>query len=361
MKKKLFLIISLLILAVSLSACTGADVASSWPALTVDAEHNTAYLAYNQSVYAVDLATGMQVWKFPVKSSKGETFYSSPILAPDGQLVAGSYNDTLYSINTGTGEANTWNFKAKHRLIASPLVADNVIYVPVADGRLYALDMNFKPIWSTPFLAKGAIWSQPVPDGECQCIFVASMDHHLYAINKQNGSVIWSKDLGGALVGTPTLGPDGKLYLGSFNNEMFTIDAATGNIIGTPFTAEGWIWGGPALSDGRLYFGDVKGNFYVVNTQDGTSKTSKVDGAIIGTPLIISDTVYVTTEAGNLYTMDKDGKVIKPVQNFKGKLQAPPVQYKDMILITPVGSDSYLIALDGNGNQVWAFPPPKTK
>jgi outer membrane protein assembly factor BamB len=110
-----------------------------------------------------------------------------------------------------------------------------------------------------------------------------------------------------------------------------------------------------------LYFGDLKGNFYIVNTQDGSSKTAKVDGAVLSTPLVISDTVYVTTEAGNFYTMDKQGNFLKPVISIKGKLQAPPIKYKDWILVTPVGSDSYLIALDANGNQVWAFPPPKSK
>jgi outer membrane protein assembly factor BamB len=361
MKTKLFLMISLLVLALSLSACTAADVASSWPGLTIDAENNTAYLAYNQSVYAIDLATGLQIWKFPAKSSKSETFYSAPVLTQNGQLLAGSFNHILYSINPTTGEANNWNYKAQHRIIASPLVTDNVIYAPIADGKIVALDMNFREIWSTPFSAKGAIWSQPTLGSECACIYVASMDHHLYAVNTDNGSVVWSKDLGGALVGKPTLGPDGKLYLGSFNNELLTIDARTGEIIGLPFKTEGWVWGGPAIADGRLYFGDLKGNFYVLNTQDGSSETTKVDGAIIGTPLVISDTIFITTEAGNLYTLNKDGKTIKPVLNFKGKLQAPPMQYKDMILITPVGSDAYLIALDTNGNQVWAFPTPKAK
>jgi hypothetical protein len=59
--------------------------------------------------------------------------------------------------------------------------------------------------------------------------------------------------------------------------------------------------------------------------------------------------------------MDKEGKAIKPPVTIKGKLQAPAVSYKDLILVTPVGSDSYLIALDANGNQVWAFPTPKAK
>lgn len=361
MKTKLFLFFSLLILAISLSACTAADVASSWPAVTIDAQRNTAYLAYNQTVYAIDLTTGIQKWKFPAKSSKGESFYSAPVLTSSGQLIVGSYNHTLYSINPDTGQANSWSFKASNRIIASPLVISDTVYVSAADGKLFALDANLKQIWNIPFATKGAIWAQAASDGACQCIYVASMDHHLYAINTKSGTVVWEKDLGGALVGTPTLSPDGKLYLGSFNRELFTIDAKTGDIIGQPFKTEGWVWGGPALLDSHLYFGDLKGNFYVLNTQDGTSKTTQVVGAIIGTPLVISDTIYVTTEAGNLYTMDKDGKVIKPVYNIKGKLQAAPIKYKDLILLSPVGSSEYLIALDANENQVWAFPTPKAK
>ena len=361
MKTKLLLIASFILLAISLSACTSGDVASSWPGLTVDANTNTAYLAYNQYIYAIDLTTGMQLWKYPEKGKGGQVFYAAPVQTSDGQLIFGSYNHTLFSLNPKNGFANSWTFKAKHRIIASPLATENAIYVPVADGKLYALDANLREIWSTPFSAKGAIWAQPAPDGECNCIFVASMDHRLYAVDTRTGATIWERDLGGALVGTPASSPDGKLYIGSFGSEMFTIDKKTGTVIGTPFKTEGWVWAGPALADGLLYFGDLKGNFYVLNTQDGTSSSTPLTGAILSTPLVISDTVYVTTEAGYLYIMDKNGKPTTPPITIKGKLQAPPVVYKDLILVTPVGSDSYLIALDASGKTVWAFPTPKAK
>jgi len=361
MKTKLLLITSLLILAASVSACTSGDVASSWPGLTVDAENDTAYLAYNQYIYAIDLTTGMQKWKFPEKGKGGQVFYTLPVLTADGQLIVGSYNHTLYSLDPETGLLNNWNFKGKNRIIASPLAIETAIYAPIGDGKLFALDANFKEIWSKPFSAKGAIWAQPAPDGECNCIFIASMDHRLYAVDTRSGSILWERDLGAALVGTPASSQDGKLYIGTFNSQLYTIDKMTGNIIGSPFKTEGWVWAGPAFSDDRLYFGDLKGNFYVLNTLDGTSKSTPLEGAILSTPLVISDTVYVTTEAGHLYTMDKDGKATKPIITIDGKLQAPAVMYKDLILVTPVGSDSTLIALDDAGRQVWAFPPPKTK
>jgi outer membrane protein assembly factor BamB len=361
MKTTLFLIVSLILLAISLSACSSGDVASSWPGLTIDAENNTAYMAYNQYVYAIDLTTGMQKWKFPEKGKGGQVFYAAPVLTSDGQLIVGSYNHTLYSLNPQTGLANSWSFKAKHRIIANPLVIENTIYLPVADGKLYALDSHFNELWSKPFAAKGSIWAQPAPDGACKCFFVASMDHYLYAVDMSSGAALWKRDLGGALVGTPTKGSDGELYLGSFNSEMFTLDPMTGNIIGQPYKTEGWVWAGPAFSDGHLYFGDLKGNFYVLNTQDKTSSTTPVEGAILSTPLVISDTVYVTTSAGYLYTFDKNGKAVKPPISIDGKLQAPPVVFNDLILVTPVGADSYLIALNSNGNQVWAFPTPKAK
>jgi outer membrane protein assembly factor BamB len=361
MKTKLIIIASLFILALSLSACTSGDVASSWPGLTVDAENDTAYLAYKQNVYSINLTTGMQNWKFPEKGKSGQDFYAAPVLTSDGQLIVASYNHTLFSLNPKTGLANAWSFKAKHRIIASPLVIENIIYVPVADGKLYALDMYFREIWGKPFSAKGAIWAQPAPDGDCNCIFVTSMDHRLYAVDTRSGSILWERDLGGAMVGTPTKSPDGKLYIGSFNSEMYTIDAMTGNSIGQPFTTVGWVWAGPAYSNGRLYFGDLKGNFYVLNTEDGTSNSTPLEGAILSTPLVVSDTLYVTTEAGYVFTLDKDGKPIKPKTTIDGKLQAPPVVYKDLLLVTPVGSDSYLIALDASGNTVWAFPTPKAK
>ena len=359
----LLLLITLLILSVALSACAGgtATVASSWPDLTVDEE--TAYLSYNQHIYAIDLANGTEKWRFPVEANNKISFYAAPVITPDGQLVGG-YDYILYSLNPQTGTEN-WSFKnANNRYIGSPLASDAGIFAPTADDHLYALDSQGKLLWS--FATQGAQWAKPVSDPDCECIYLPSMDRNLYAVNAQNGMQEWkSEDLGGSVVGTPAYAPDGTLYIGTFNSEMLAIDAQNGRIRWR-VTTDGWIWGGPVFKDGALYFGDLSGSFYAMDAASGKVRWKiNPDGPITQAPLVTDELIYFTTEAGSLYGVSFSGdiRVTKPIacepNKACAKLHTSPVLAGDKILVAPTGTEKLLIALDTNGEQLWSFVPEK--
>ena len=355
--KPLLLTILLLALASLLSACAGgAGVASSWPGLSTD--QDTAYLAYNSQVYAIDLASGREIWRFPQESNRNMTFYATPVLSPDGQLVVGSYDNNLYSINPQTGGQN-WKFEgAQKRYIGSPLVVEQGIFAPNADKNLYALDLNGNLKWT--FTTQGELWAQPVTNGECDCIFLPSMDHHIYALNPEAGSLVWqSEDLGGAIVGTPTLDENGVLYVGTFGSEVMALDSQNGAVLWRKPT-EGWIWSGLTLANEALYIGDLKGNFYAFDRTSGEKlwqlTPEQLDGPISGSPLVTEEAIYLTSESGTLYSVDLQGK-IRPPTPVGGKIYAPPVLANDLILVTPISRDQFLVALTTDGASRWSFPP----
>lgn len=356
MKSKLIPLI-LILIALFLSSCGGAGTgaASSWAGLTVDAE--TAYLAFNQHVYAINLSNGLEKWRYPAEGKAQIAFYAPPTLTPDGQLLVGDYVKSLYSLNPGNGQEN-WVFaEATDRYIGSPLVADDRIFAPNAGHHLYTLDLRGNLIWS--FKTKGPLWATPASDPDCECIYLASMDHHLYAIDTQTGNQKWvSEDFGGSIVSAPAFGEDGVLYVGTFASEILAIDAEQGNILWRKPT-EGWVWGGLRLKDGILYFGDLKGNLYAADSKTGEIlwKTS-LGSSITESPLVTDDRIYVASENGGLRALDLNGNEVwnKP---FNGKLYTSPVKAGDLILVAPTGSDELLFALDANGNQKWAFIPEK--
>ena len=86
MKKKYLVLIGLLLaLAVLLGGCATGLSASSWPGVTADADN--AYIAGGPYVYAVNLQTGAEVWRFPAKAATSTPYYATPALTPDGQLI----------------------------------------------------------------------------------------------------------------------------------------------------------------------------------------------------------------------------------------------------------------------------------
>jgi outer membrane protein assembly factor BamB len=354
--KHLLIISTLLLLSVFISACSSSIYASTgWYGLT--ANSSSAFVAAGTQVYAVDLNTGSEQWRYPAKASSKITFYANPVLTSDGQLLVASYDHKLYSINPATGAEN-WIFSgSKNRLIASPLTTDTMIYQPSADNNLYAIDLSGKQIWVQQ--TEGPIWAKPAAGGDCGCLYVPSMDHFVYAFDENTGKLLWkSEDLQAALVGTPAVSSDGLIFVGTFGKEMIALNASDGTVKWR-FTTQDWVWSGPALENNIIYFGDLSGYLYALNTSDGSTVWRiQPQNGIVDRPVVMSDKLYFTTEADSLYAVSTAGDILfsKPIG---GVIYSAPVIVGDTILVAPSNFDSLLVALNLDGNQKWTYTPGK--
>lgn len=361
MKKKISLYLLILIsLSVLISACTGgAGAATSWPGLSVDLENELAYVAFGPQVYAVNLANGTEKWRAPEEPNNNTTFFAPPTITPDGQLIVGSYNNVLYSLNPENGQ-QIWSFEGStSRFIASALSAGELIYAPSSDKNLYALGLDGGQVWS--FTTEDALWATPISDGET--VYLPGMDHRVYALNAKTGELLWKTDgLGGSIAGNPALGQDGLLFVGTFNQELLALDTAQDGAVVWRMPASAWVYAGPTLDSDNIYVGDLDGMFYAVEAATGAiywkiQPDSNADRAITDHPLVIGDTVYFTSESGNLFAVESETGNPVWSKAVDGKLNAGPVAAGDVILLAPEGTDELLIALDLNGNQKWVFVP----
>ena len=360
--KSIHLLLILFATAFVVSGCAGGggSLATSWPGLTADGD--TAYMAYNQHVYAVNLENGVEKWRFPTETDRAITFYAAPSLTTDGQLLVGGYNNTLYSLDPTSG-AEKWSYlDSEDRYIGSNLAADQGIFAPNADAYLYALDNQGKFRWN--FATQGPLWAKPVTDTACTCIYLTSMDHRVYSIDAQTGRVNWqTDDLGGSMVGSPALSSDGVLYVGTFASEVIALNAENGEILWRIPTSD-WVWGAPVLKDDRLYFGVLDGNFYAVDAGSGENLWGpfQADGTIPDSPLVTDEAIYFTTQTGSLYGFNLDGSpLLSPNPKILGgKLATGPVQAGELVLIAQTDANKVpvsLLALDINGNPKWTFTP----
>jgi eukaryotic-like serine/threonine-protein kinase len=361
MKTKYLVLIGLLLsLGVVLSGCATGLTASSWPGITADAKN--AYVAGGPYVYAVNLQSGAQVWRYPSSASTANPFFATPAITTDGQLIVGGFDKKLYSLNLQTGASN-WQFTgARDRWIGGALVVNNMIYAPNADYKLYALNMRGELQWS--FEADQSIWGTPTSDGTN--VYFGTLGRKMYAVDAKTGKQVWVQVLDGAVLGSPALGSENDLFVGTYSATLYALSTSTGKTLWSKPTSSSssWIWAGPVVGGSTLYVGDATGKLTAYPTT-GAAKLweQSLNGAIIGSPCIDGDKIVVGTEAGTVYFIDQTGKILQTIPlAANAKVYATPAVAGSLALVAPTGgtsTDPVLLALDSTGATKWPFIPPK--
>jgi len=358
----------ILIIAATLAGCTSTVGAStSWPGLSVG--DDLAVVSYGYQLYALDIQNGSKVWVFPAEQDKNVIFYS-PVEFAENVVIAGDYVHHLYAVNTSNGSLN-WEFDgAKSRYVASAFYKNGYTYAPNADKKLYVLDQNGTLQWV--FQTDGPNWSKPVADE--QYLYMASMDHNIYALNlnyqvsdlitDEEGTKnlvekpIWKTDLGTAIVSDPLLA-DGFLYVGTIDGKMFKIDASTGAIV---WIFEGEtkiksIWTKPVILDNVLFFATEDGNIFALNSETGTSvwdSSMSTGSQIVAGGVILNNAVGFGTIDGNFVIVDKD-QVTSPSLSREGSIYTTPTFKDGKLYLMMVNGEKLVYALDENGREFWSF------
>ena len=146
---------------------------------------------------------------------------SSPAVA-NGVVYVGSEDDNVYALNASTG-AKLWSYTPPATLCtSSPAVANGVVYVGSQDGNVYALNASTGAmLWSYTtgghrgFLARRGEWSG----------LYWLDDHNVYALNASTGAKLWSYATGNYCVLSSPAVANGVVYVGSWDNNVYALNA----------------------------------------------------------------------------------------------------------------------------------------
>jgi outer membrane protein assembly factor BamB len=311
-------------------------------------------------LYTLD-ANGVLLWSYDANSP----LISSPSIGPDGSVYVGAENGMLYAIDIDGNPR--WTFSTDGIIYSSPAIsADGDIFVCSQDGTIYALAQDGSELWSfetdsASAVTTGAIFASPSigPDGT---VYIAGLyDPNLYAINASDGSVMWSSTFSDPCdpylkrprpFASPVIAAGGTIYISSpiFDPYLYAIDSNDGSVIWStnladPCYAYKYGWSEPALGpDGTIYvsFNDP---YLTAVDPNGTIRWVTRLGEMGGFTLTVGSDglIYAASDDSYLCVIDPDGEEIA---RFKG----------DSWLSFPViTADNTIIIVSDANNTVWAI------
>ncbi len=313
----------------------------------------TIYVGSSAGIlYAFTPTTGALKWTYPTVS--GGSFYNSaPAIGADGTIYIA--NSNLYALSPkGALDWSATNLGGGPPAIG----ADGTIYENGANGNLYALSpTNGSVKWSYPigsisnapaigengmiyisgyafpqngivgftavtatngytyeFAANGElIWSSNVSSGSSVAIgadgtlYMASNSSTLYALSP-TGAQKWSYTTDGPIEGSPAIGTDGTIYIGTFNltsNDVYALNP-DGSLKWAINLADRML-GSPAIgADGTIYMVGLTGTLYALRPADGSVRWSYAGGGSGGAsfPVIgLDGTIYYGNANGTFFAI----------------------------------------------------------
>ncbi len=374
------------------AACASLPADSSWGSTSLF--DSKILLAFSDHVVEVDPSNGLALkshdasgtvrnddtgkaldWLTQVNANNVTYhFYTHPVQTDDKTLIAAAYENKLFQIDLNSSVvADTTGITVPGNVVGDPLLTDKFLYVPLSNAGVVALDRSklaSPPVWTFDADGNKGVWAQPLVSADGSTLYVASMDHNLYALDAATGNQKWKApvDLEGAVASTPVFNADKTaLYVGSFGNKVFKISPDDGSII-AQYSTNNWVWGSPTVVGDMVYATDLSGYVYALQDTGSTLKevwAQKVaNGAIRMSPYVSGDTIVVGSADQNVYWLSaKDGSTTfsRPTQGqvlanilpipASGSITEP------IIIVSTIAPSQQLVAFTlTKGTSLWAYP-----
>jgi outer membrane protein assembly factor BamB len=262
---------------------------------TLLADGTIYYVTVLGRLAAVDPSTGSVRWSAQVGTSDpaqfGQTVKTAPGVAPDGTVYVPTITGSLYAVTPPTGGGTTgtikWSFDFGQHLGPTPLVS-----TPVTGGGNRGQD------------AIGSAVSPTIgPDGT---IYVGANNSNFYAIDP-NGQQKWmyeaERELAGIWTSAALSSDASVLFFGANQGGMYALNTRDGSVKWKQ-NIFGSIYSSPALDPGgTLYTGSTLEHVYALNSTTGERLADYAAGAAVWTaPAIRPDSTLVVA--------DRTGKVL---------------------------------------------------
>jgi outer membrane protein assembly factor BamB len=218
----------------------------------------------------------------------------------------------VWGLDNNDGKVK-WQFQRSQpslilRNYAPVTVADGVVYVGLAAGRLAALALSDGHVLWESVVAqpKGAtelerisdVTSAPVVDRGAVCAVAFQGKVACFAVG--NGSQLWSREIS-SYVGL-AMDAD-SVYVSDEVGHVQAFDRNTGRSLWKQTALYGRRVSGPVVWGGRIAVGDFEGYVHLLSPEDGhfIARQTTDKSRVLVAPRVMGDRLVVQTESGGLF------------------------------------------------------------
>jgi outer membrane protein assembly factor BamB/tRNA A-37 threonylcarbamoyl transferase component Bud32 len=201
------------------------------------------------------------------------------------------------------------------------------------------------------FKCEDEVRSSPtVSDG---VLYVGSYDNNLWALDAKTGGLVWKYPTEGGIASSPCVWRD-LVIVGSEDRILYAVVAQNGRIAWTCLTQDR-IRSSPRVEMEHVFFGSDDRYLYNVNARSGGVVWKfETGGAIRSSPVIAKEIVYVGSEDYYVYALNIQDGSLKWKYRTNRPVISSPTFIEGLVLIGSM--DCNLYALDANsGWAVWRY------
>ncbi len=319
-----------------------------------------------------------------------------------------------------------WRIDAHDSLEYPPSVAYGNVYVAQQKGLFFALDgKTGKPVFKTknfkrcaasaPTIANGTVYqsymdwvgdlSNPCPQGASDPtgfliamnartgrpkwrfhaqpiesspllrngkLYIGSWDGNVYALDARIGKKVWAYQTGDR-VNNSAAYFKGRIYIANDSGTVYALNAGSGKLAWSASEATEFFYAAPVAAYGRIYIGSTDGTMYVYGARTGNLLWATPLGTYIyGSAAIYDRKVYVGTYDGKFYALDAGTGDVVWQRDMPSGVHAPPTVLDGLVYVATcatcgsaasryvkMGVDSTTAFNARTGKRVWRNPAGK--
>jgi outer membrane protein assembly factor BamB len=210
------------------------------------------------SVYGISVDDGTLRWRFPLPPGPS-AFAQSPAATDGERFFIGAWDRHVYALDVATGR-EVWRYLATpsgfyySAAIAAPAVADGRLFIPSNDNVLHALDpVTGTPLWLQTSSGDKFGYSSPAVVGNRIYIGCLGDRGEVRCLLADDGRELWSTATGATIYESSPAITNGHVAIGSVNGTLWLLDAHDGRIIDAFRFPPGHFISSPAAGPDRVY------------------------------------------------------------------------------------------------------------